>query len=430
MVLLPAFIIKTTVSFIIEPSFFPFLTMAANVILNSGAIVASLIPLAFIVKPTDPSKQTSIAIGVGSGGSVPHVAIWDEDGNRITQYKGEANGHICKGDTFQTTVDNYQNGMKPADPTYVSVVMKEIDAICVAVVSVSGNGQQWTWTGDMAYTCGAQWMESDYTFQGSNVPIRCAWLDADYTNGAIANGMTMHIRDFTADAGLVWQYKNNTERLCKNSKRLTFWPDIQPDSQIAVFSPPMKYTRNINADNPDPTAPDMSGSLTEPDVGIDRKNRAYPDGTDLKGWKTGSKKRHAKDLKSRRGIKQALSETIVISHFPSHSAREMCEDPMALSSDFVSVQEGLFCDMTLRKLWPVCTPTVKTECFDIPSLSLHVKGPQKRNDVSNKQYTKQHEWGLTHEKRALLPPMKPANNEKRSLFSRKKHPGDKCNPKE
>ncbi|KAF2468327.1 uncharacterized protein BDR25DRAFT_203090, partial [Lindgomyces ingoldianus] len=305
-----------------------------------------------------------------SGGSIPHVAIWGEDGARISQYKGSANGHICKGETWQTVVDNYQNGMRPANPSYISVVMQENDAICVAAISVSGNGQQWTWTGDMAYTCGAQWMESDYTFQGSNVPIRCAWLDADHTNGVIANGMSMHIQDFTADPGLVAQYQENTDRLCKNTKRFTFWPGTVPDATIPIFTPPLEYTRNTNENNPDPTAPDMSGSLKEPDRGKDRGNRAYPDGTDLKGWSIARKKRHAKDSKSRRGIKQALSETLVVSHFPSHSAREMCEDPMAFSWDFVSVQEGLLCDMTLRKLWPVCTPSLKTECFDVSNVTL------------------------------------------------------------
>lgn len=95
------------------------------------------------------------------------------------------------GETWQSTKDNNQNGMKPANPTYVSIVMQENDAICVASVVVSGNGQQWTWTGDMAYTCGAQWMESSYTFGGSNVPMRCAWLDHDHSNNIVAKGLSM-----------------------------------------------------------------------------------------------------------------------------------------------------------------------------------------------------------------------------------------------
>ncbi|KAH7130720.1 hypothetical protein B0J11DRAFT_578231 [Dendryphion nanum] len=175
--------------------------MATLIMLNIGAMAASLVPLAFIKKPTDPMKQTSISIGVGNGGSVPHVAIWGEDGAQISQFKGAANGHTHKGETWQTVVGDYQNGMRPANPTYVSVVIHENDAICVAAISVSGNGQQWIWIADMASFCGAQWMESDYTFQGSNSPMRCAWIDAYHTNNIIAKRMSMHIQDFTGDPG-------------------------------------------------------------------------------------------------------------------------------------------------------------------------------------------------------------------------------------
>jgi hypothetical protein len=115
--------------------------MALNVILNTGGIAAGLVPLAFIHKPTDPAKQTSIAIGVGSGGSVPHVAVWGEDGGRIIQFTGDANGHICTGEIWQSTADNKQNDMRPANPTYLSIVMQEDDVICMASVVASGNGQ-------------------------------------------------------------------------------------------------------------------------------------------------------------------------------------------------------------------------------------------------------------------------------------------------
>jgi hypothetical protein len=134
----------------------------ANAILNAGVLAAEILPLVFINKPTDPAKQTSVAIGVGSGGSVPHVAVWDDNGSRITQFKGDAGGHICKDDTWQVTLDNKQNDMQPASPSYISIVMHETDAICIASVVLSGNNRQWTWTGDMAYTCNAQWMYSEY----------------------------------------------------------------------------------------------------------------------------------------------------------------------------------------------------------------------------------------------------------------------------
>ncbi len=114
--------------------------MAVNVIINLGFLATSFVPLTFIYKPADPSKQTNIAIGVGNGGSVPHVAIWDDDGHRVGQYGGNANGHICSKDTMQITIDNKENGMKPANLAYASIVMQENDAICLATIVISGDG--------------------------------------------------------------------------------------------------------------------------------------------------------------------------------------------------------------------------------------------------------------------------------------------------
>jgi hypothetical protein len=260
-------------------------------------------------------------------------------------------------------------------------------------------------------------MESKYTFEQSNVPMRCAWIDHDHTNNIIAKGISMHIRDFTADPGLVAQYQDNTDRLCKNSKRLTFQPEpIVPDSVIGFFSPELEYSQNENAD--DPTKPSTAGALKNPDEGIDRKTSAYPDGTDMNIGK--NNKRHSRNFKRSKvkGVKNLKPGTLVVSHFSQHSAKEMCEHPMSLGPDFVSVEENVYCDMETAKWWPLCDATHVKDCFDLGTQSLKVDGPSKRDDVPLKQYTKHEEWGLTHEKRALLP--------------RKKHPrpGDRCNPKE
>jgi hypothetical protein len=80
--------------------------MSTNLILNVGVIALQAVPLAFIKKPTSPEKQTSIAIGVGSGGSVPHIAFWGEDGGRISQYKG----------TWTIVENEYMQTSKPARP--------------------------------------------------------------------------------------------------------------------------------------------------------------------------------------------------------------------------------------------------------------------------------------------------------------------------
>jgi hypothetical protein len=43
------------------------------------------------------------------------------------------------------------------------------------------------------------------------VPIKCAWVDSDHTKGLVAKGISMHMRDFAVDPGIVDQYQNNTD---------------------------------------------------------------------------------------------------------------------------------------------------------------------------------------------------------------------------
>ncbi|USP75887.1 hypothetical protein yc1106_03161 [Curvularia clavata] len=346
----------------------------ANTLINVGGLVASLLPLALFNKEQpDPNKMTQITLGVGSNpnadGSVPHIAVFDAKGGRITQFKGNKNGHIGGDKEGRTTgyyLNNDQNGKKPAKPEYVSVVMHENDGICLAAVAAAGEGVQWAWTGDIGYTCGAQWYPSQYTMGNYNQPIRCVWLDANHDNGIIAKGLSLHIRDFSGEAGMLSQYKEDEGRLCQNSARMTFHPDILPDSFPTFFNPPLKYMRETNAD--DPTKPSTAGALEKPNQGRDRQTRAYPDGTDMNSRKL--RRQQSSNLQGQRklkirGIKNLHPERLTVSHMKGHSAKELCLDKMSLGPDFVSVVEGAFCDMATATWWPLCTAVQTINCFDL-----------------------------------------------------------------
>ncbi|KAL9105487.1 MAG: hypothetical protein Q9227_009343 [Pyrenula ochraceoflavens] len=98
--------------------------MALNFIINAGSIIPIPIELGVLDK--------------NAGGSVPHLALWDVDGTRIGQYKGDANGHVDDGDTATYTVYNTQNGDKPAQPDYLSLSMQESDALCITMIFAQG----------------------------------------------------------------------------------------------------------------------------------------------------------------------------------------------------------------------------------------------------------------------------------------------------
>lgn len=64
---------------------------------------------------------------------------------------------------------------------------------------------------------------------------------------------------------------------------------------------------------------------------------------------------------------------------------------MSLGPDFVSIEEGLFCDMETAKLWPLCSATQKVDCFDLESQALQSSG-KKRDAPIPKKYNFTDEW--------------------------------------
>jgi hypothetical protein len=383
----------------------------ANAIINTGILVGTIWTLDAMLKGhADPDKQTTVAIVTGdagnAGGSIPSIAVWDGDGNRIGQYKGGKNGHINEKATKTITIDNKQNGGTAAQPEYISIVMQEKDAICLSAVIASGDSAQWTWTGDMGYTCGAQWYNSQFPVGNSNSPPRCVWLDSDHTGGIIAKGLSMHIRDFSGDPDLVKQYIDDQRRLCQNSARMTFQPEpIVPDSLIPFFQPPLEYKRASDGQSHG-TDPSSGGALKKPDQGTDRSTRAYPDFTNMNIHDT--RRRHTRDMTARndmassnvRPTKNNRPDHLIISNIEGHSAKELCEHPNSLGPDFVSTVEKIFCDMETGKWWPLCDATHVHGCFDLEKQTMRGDGPgvkRARGETSappvpEKQYKTSKEW--------------------------------------
>ncbi|KAL4934987.1 hypothetical protein BDV06DRAFT_217752 [Aspergillus oleicola] len=307
-------------------------------------------------KGVDPDKLISVSVNIGAapnaGGSIHHLAVFDEYGGRIGQYSGDANRHIDDNETKTFTINPTQNGGKQARPDYLLMVTQESDALCVSAIVAGGGSQQRIWTGDMAYTCGAQWYHSKKSFGNSNAPVRRAWLDADHSNGILAKGLSLHMQSFATDSGLLKQYRKNQKRLCQNTRRMTFHPEIVPDSLVARFDPPLEYNSQVG--------------MKSSNRGIDRRTRAYPDGT--------FKKKRANEVMPRnvtassvKGLRNNFPDLLIISSHDGHSARELCNHPMSLGPDSVDIPEGLFCNMETGKVWPLWEGSSSETFFDLDS---------------------------------------------------------------
>ncbi|KAF2183549.1 hypothetical protein K469DRAFT_582486 [Zopfia rhizophila CBS 207.26] len=334
-------------------------------------------------KAPNPNTQTQITLITGSGpdgdGTIPDVYIKNKDGSRLVHLH-DKNGHLDNESHRSFTVDNEKyadlnnfnfNAIRSGQPAYVTLVMENTDAICLSGIIVNGNGATYTWTGDMAHHCGAEWYQSRHAFGTSNHAPKCMWLDSDGTNKIVAKGISIHMPDFLGESGLIAQYDEKDDRLCKNTKRMTFWPQKDNGWEFDTFQPRLEY--------------DGTGALLEPDNGIDRDERGYPDNTALWWREEGQKKRnHPRDF-TELPNSNPFPDHVTVSHMDAHSARDLCESLTSRGGDFAAVhgKEKLFCDMTKKQLFDVCDEDITTACFDHEKRSFRDVGAKiRKRDLS------------------------------------------------
>ncbi|KAJ2987614.1 hypothetical protein NUW58_g4406 [Xylaria curta] len=180
------------------------------------------------------------------------------------------------------------------------------DALCVAYITATmEDGTQWGWTGDWGYTCGLNWFPSGTHLQNSagddDITPRCTWIDGDHSNGIKA-----------AVIGISW---------------------------------PSFYGK------PEGDGKDKCGSSM----------RAWdePGGTQILSA-SGIATRQLGPRQSQRS-----DDRLVVSHIPSHSAIEVCESETSWGPDFVSMAEGLYCNMETHEVLPLCSNSLTKGCFEV-----------------------------------------------------------------
>lgn len=89
--------------------------------------------------------------------------------------------------------------------------------------------------------------------------------------------------------------------------------------------------------------------------------------TNVINKRSGIDRAHSRDLPAVAKRNVGGNDTrLVTSPRESQTATELCEAPNSSGPDFVSLMEGLYCDMTTRELLPICSLTGLSEnCFDL-----------------------------------------------------------------
>lgn len=313
---------------------------------------------------------TSVVIGPGHaddnsnlGGNAPHVALWDKKGSRIDQWHPHPDPKknkdiVLEGQIFTIGLNNVQANGAEADPEYALLALEDNNALCIAALQITGNGDTWSWYGDIGKKCGAQWFHNDKAYGADEYQPACTWLSGPTnTHGYLYNGIGVHMPDFNSDSGLVKEYNDQPDAACKSTSRFKMYSNIDANAIIPFFKPPLAY-------KPDGSDVDLARVIDKPP--------AHP-------------KRESKQRLHSRAKNNNDPSKLIVSEYEMHSAKEVCESVTAVGPDFVSIYEKIYCQMGTGHMWPLCDNSVKSNCFELDLFVL-------KDGNDNKPYTNVKQW--------------------------------------
>ncbi|KAK8102550.1 hypothetical protein PG984_015696 [Apiospora sp. TS-2023a] len=389
-------------------SFLGFIFNAAGI--ASLGLMASDISAAG--KGKEDSTHVEILIGTGTeqmGGHWPSVALWNEEGQRIGQ------GKVGWGDNAGASIDmeiKHEQGAKTGNQAaYVLLSNVDNDAICISAVYITETKTTTTWFGDVGKPCGMSWYQSNRRVGESGQMPACVWLDNDGSEGINSQALSFHIPDMIANDDRVAQFGEDIDSLCKSTPRFSFWGDLEADSLIPFFDPPLEYETDAKSGG---IGRDKDIERVKDKVQYDKSVAMYSGGNHKRAWHGSRGEGYGNltvpdfMLPRQKKVRRALAkkrgrrgfDNLIITSDPGHSAKELCESATSYGADTVSMAERLFCDMEAKTLYPLCqegeekatmhtntnssavvrgrravkeeTKKEKKSCFDMQSKSLHV----------------------------------------------------------
>ena len=350
--------------------------------------------------PSPNSKlATQVQISIGStgvhgnsdlmGGNIPNIQLWTESGDLIGSAPGDSKKVSGPGSTIPISV-NPNKGMENEKASYIAVSAGGNDGICISAISVAypDGSAPLVWTGDLASNCTADWSPQIIDTGTGHQKSNCVWIDGDYSNGLKYQGLGLHITDFIPKAAIVDQFNKNNDLLCKAPARQNFYPQLKRDDWTLYFQPPLEF--NSDGTDKDPTKVINQGVDLNPELLHPGSRRI------VRKRSSSTNNRVMARAQGNDELGNFLNGTIIRSNSSSHSAEMICKSPGSFSPDFVSYHEQLFCDMTTRQLWPLCSTKTTVQCFNTQSnsLELHsaIGGISNIVNTTGKSYTSVADW--------------------------------------
>jgi hypothetical protein len=337
--------------------------------------------------PTPTDLATNIRIGAGSNdnddGDIPGVHLFDLGGKTIgyTQGGGDIINKGQEKDIIVTHLELADDAAAQAE--YMSVVQGGNNALCISYITVTlPNGLQYSWNGDIGFQCGALWMFGNTTFSsdptGGIYQPRCAWIDGDDSDGLHTKAIGIHLPSFLASQGRVDQYNANNDVMCKADPRFKLYDTLDVKDPIPYFkSEPFDLTTLIDFD-PAQTLNSANWATTPVDTtpiqGLgSRASKPYGNTTTSSGGWNGTRKAPKQSSKH--------AGKLIKSSIDQHKATDLCGSTTSWGPDFVSLVEGIFCDMNTKKTYPLCTNTTQVACFDAGADKMRLGAGNSRRDA-------------------------------------------------
>ncbi|KAK4184261.1 hypothetical protein QBC35DRAFT_535110 [Podospora australis] len=175
---------------------------------------------------------------------------------------------------------------------------------------------------------------------GSYKP-KCAWIDRDHTNGINAGMIMVHWPTFKRDSPPGDRWPGS---LCG-------YPGFRAYRNYGDI----EVTRPIKRDGSNYTVDYVS-----PD-GMQWSEIDYPAQPELGKGATSSK------AKRTAPVRRVRDPRLVASNSDAHSSVELCESETSLGPDFISLAEGLYCNMETSELLPLCVEgrSETEDCFHL-----------------------------------------------------------------
>ncbi|KAH7384496.1 hypothetical protein BKA66DRAFT_608689 [Pyrenochaeta sp. MPI-SDFR-AT-0127] len=359
----------------------------AAIVLQVIALIAGAVPgLVQIFLPPGDVKVDILAegnsilrIGIGLnsssteslGGTVPAIKVFNEEKVQIGEAPGSSSNNVKEG-AFTVVPIFHDANHTFQQPTYVELA-GGTDAVCIAYLAQTwADNTQLGWLGDIGKLCGAKWYHSNLYVTTKNDKMYkpyCTWIGnpVDSQNPLLTySGFKIHIPDFgPVGAQNDFAVPKDPSSLCdfpmmewyKIEQKLQTPPPTSPAPRVQPF--PMK-------------------SLVLYIVGVFGMVTSV----------AGAAVKHVSAWTGDEDAQVIFKESIIGSYDSQHSSKELCTSSTSWGPDFVSFEESLFCDMTLKKTWPLCNTETARNCYDWNSHVI-VDGRNKKRET---RYCKVTEW--------------------------------------